>query len=268
MSTDKQTPMMQWEASGHGEPLVLVPGGLTGWLSWIPHAENWSVSRQVSRLQLLSVELGLSGAALPADYGVEFEVEALNNTLTSLGVAQADFAAWSYGAAITLSFALKYPDCVRSLTLIEPPAMWVLRTRGSLPNELLEDQKQMQLLSTHEVSEDHLVWFTRFAGFVPVDSDPRSLSVWPVWSTHRQSLRIGDAPFRHGDSLERVRNFQKPVLLLKGHGSSGYYHDIIDILAEEFPNARVETLPGGHAPHIASIGSFLELFARFMSQVN
>jgi uncharacterized protein (TIGR00255 family) len=52
---------MQQDVSGSGEPLVLVPGGLTGWLSWIPHAEILSKSCKVIRLQLHSVALGLSG---------------------------------------------------------------------------------------------------------------------------------------------------------------------------------------------------------------
>jgi pimeloyl-ACP methyl ester carboxylesterase len=267
MNPKSTMPMMQAEVTGQGEPLVLVPGGLTGWLSWIPHAKHWSDSRRVVRLQLCSVELGLSDSTLPDGYGVEYEIEALHNSLTALGITSADFAAWSYGAAVTLSFALRNPDYVRSLTLIEPPAFWVLRTRAALSDQLLGDQKQMQLLAIDEVSEDQLIWFTRFAGFVPANSDPRSLPAWPVWSQHRQSLRIGDAPFRYEDSLERVRNFQKPVLLIKGQGSSDYYHEIIDGLAATFPNARVETLPSGHAAHIVSIERFLELFDHFTSQI-
>jgi hypothetical protein len=31
------------DAKGEGEPIVLVPGGLTGWLSWVPHQERLSV---------------------------------------------------------------------------------------------------------------------------------------------------------------------------------------------------------------------------------
>jgi hypothetical protein len=27
------------EVKGDGESVVLIPGGLTGWVSWIPHAE-------------------------------------------------------------------------------------------------------------------------------------------------------------------------------------------------------------------------------------
>jgi pimeloyl-ACP methyl ester carboxylesterase len=212
------------------------------------------------------VELGLSDSPLPPDYSVNVEVAALAKSLDALGIGQADFAAWSYGAEITLSFAINHPDRVRSLTLIEPPAMWVLQSRGSLPQELLEEQKALQGFATEDVSEEQLVWFTHFAGFVPKEIDPRTLPSWPSWFKHRQSLRTGDVVFRHQDNIEQVRKFQKPVLLVKGKGSSAFLHQIIDILAEAFPNARVEMLAGGHAAHIISMQPFMELFTRFLSE--
>ena len=45
------------EVKGQGDPIVLVPGGLSGWLSWIPHAERLSKERMVVRVQLRSIEL-------------------------------------------------------------------------------------------------------------------------------------------------------------------------------------------------------------------
>jgi hypothetical protein len=34
--------ILRHDVKGEGEPIVLVPGGLTGWLSWIPHQERLS----------------------------------------------------------------------------------------------------------------------------------------------------------------------------------------------------------------------------------
>ena len=53
--------IMQRETIGAGDPLVLVPGGLTGWISWKGHAETLSVEYRVTRVQLLNVDLGLRG---------------------------------------------------------------------------------------------------------------------------------------------------------------------------------------------------------------
>jgi len=154
---------------------------------------------------------------------------------------------------------------VRSLTLIEPPAFWVLRTRGPLPDEVLAEQETFRSFGPGPITEEQLEQFAHIAGIVPPGSDPRDLPSWPVWLEHRQSLRISDAPYRMEGDIARVRGFDKPVLMLNGEGSPAYYRAIIDILAEEFPDARVETLPGGHAPHIVSMEPFMRMLRGFLA---
>jgi pimeloyl-ACP methyl ester carboxylesterase len=260
-----EIPPMKTSASGDGAPLILVPGGFTGWLSWIPHTERLSATRRVVRVQLQNVETGLSGAPLPPGYSVDYEVAALANTLDHLHIAQADIAAWSYGALIALSYALHHPGRVRSLTLIEPSAYWVLRSREPLPKEVIDEQRQFQTLASG-VSEAQLVDFMRTFGLLPPEMDPRTLPQWPVWLEHRQSLRIGDAEYRHTDSIDRLRAFTPPVLLVSGADSNPLTHRIADVLVEELPHARLETLPGGHAAHIQSLDAFLALFEEFLAE--
>ncbi len=265
-STDISSLAMPFVISGSqsGSTIVLVPGGLTGWLSWEPHAKQLSETHRVVRVQLLSVDLGLRNEPLPPGYSVDYETNALARTVDQNRISEAHFVAWSYGAEITLNFALNNPDRIRTLTLIEPPAMWVLRSRGPFSHELLENQKKIQSFGAGDVSESQLEWFTHFAGFVPPTVDPKKLPQWPVWVRHRNSLRTGDVVYRHQDDIRRVRNFKKPVLLFKGEGSSAFLHQIIDILGSEFPRARVETLPGGHAPQLASMKEFMNILSTFL----
>jgi pimeloyl-ACP methyl ester carboxylesterase len=249
-----------------GDDVVLVPGGLTGWVSWEPHAKQLSARHRVVRVQLLSVGLGLKGEPLPRDYSVDYETYALENALDRLRVSKAHIVAWSYGAEVALNFALNEPDRVLTLTLIEPPAIWVLLSRGPLSKELADDQRKLQSLGPSEVSEAQLEWFAHFAGFVPQEVDPRGLPRWPLWMQHRQSLRTGDVTFRHRDDIQRVRGFGRPLLLFKGEGSSSFLHEIIDILGDEFPDSRVKTVPGGHAPQLASMNEFMEILNAFLAK--
>lgn len=269
MSLQTEIPLMKNEVSGRGEPLVLVPGGFTGWLSWIPHADELAAAYRVVRVQLHNVEFGLSDTPLPPGYSIDFEVNALRKTLDDLGIEHADIAGWSYGSKIALSFALLYPHRVRTLTLIEPSEYWILPSRGlSLSQQILDEQQFYQTLPKHNVSEEHLIAFMRVAALLPQDVDPQSLPQWPLWLKHRQSLRIGDIEFRHINDVELVRQFQKPVLLVRGEDSNRSTHDIVNVLAEELPNAQVITLPGGHAPHIESMQPFLEELTRFLSEAS
>ena len=255
-----EVPFLLTDPKGAGRTIVLVPGGLTGWRSWTAHQDILAKNYRAIRTQLFVVESGLHGEPLPPEYSLQWECDALSKTIDGLGLEQFDLAGWSFGAAVSLSYAIHHPGRIRTLTLIEPPAIWTLRSRGPLSPEMEQDRKLIAKLAPGPVTDDELVWFTHFAGFVPPDIDPRSLPAWLSWSEHKQSLRNGDAAFAHEDDITFVRNFPHPVLLYKGTGSSGFLHKIVDILAKEFPNAVSKELPGGHAPHLASMPKFMEEF--------
>jgi len=257
---------MQTKVTGRGAPLVLVPGGLTGWLSWEPHAERLSATRQVIRVQLIAVQYGLEQLALPEGYSLRTESHALQAALNGLGPAEPlDLVAWSYGAAITLDFALNHPQRVRTLALIEPPAVWALgadkpqgRDYGTLwaLAQTIED----------DVSEEQLEQFARAVGLCPPGVSPRDPPQWQVWLHHRQSLRGGvSAPLVHRDDPARLRAFQRPVLLVKGTGSAPWLHQVLDRLAVQLPRGQVLELPSGHAPQIVSMDRFLEQLSAFQS---
>jgi pimeloyl-ACP methyl ester carboxylesterase len=258
--------IMKTETIGRGNPLVLVPGGLTGWISWKGHADVLSAEFKVIRVQLLAVDLGLRGEPLPSEYSVETEVAALGAAMDAEGIADAHFAAWSFGALTTLSYAVRNPGRVRTLTLIEPPAIWILKGKGAFTGRLAEDQKLLRALGPGDVSESQLAWFSHFAGFVPDAVDPRTLPQWPSWMQHRQSLRNGDAVYRHQEEIASVRSFQKPVLLFKSADSSDWLQSIIDDLSREFPRASMHDLPGGHALHLVSGDRFLPIFREFLQR--
>jgi pimeloyl-ACP methyl ester carboxylesterase len=261
------TKKMQLDVKGTGAPLVLVGGGLTGALSWVPHQSRLAATRAVGRAQPLAVQYGLDDAPLPSGYGVRMESDALAAAIdTNFARGPIDLAAWSYGGEITLDYALNHPERVRTLTLIEPPAFWVLEATGTADLETRRASDALHALyqtMTGDVTEDQLASFVGQAGLCPPDTSPKDLPQWPVWVQHRRSLRTGDAPWAHKDDAARLRAFDKPVLLVKGTGSAYVLHRISDALAKTLPRAQTIELPGGHAPNIASMDVFLERMAVF-----
>jgi len=96
------------EIKGDGEPVVLVPGGLTGWVSWIPHAERLSARWRVIRVQPIHNELGSAGQRGDPGYTAETERESLRMTLDALEIETAHLAGWSGGGKALIEFALAY----------------------------------------------------------------------------------------------------------------------------------------------------------------
>lgn len=254
---------MLTKVAGKGRPLVLVPGGLTGWLSWEPHAERLSANRKVIRVQLLNVQWGLEDKQLPPNYSVKMESQALAETLSELGLKRPiDIVAWSYGALITLDYALDHPDSIRTLTLIEPPAFWVLRATMGLDAEAQQHVATLQKIHG-DITEEQLEQFASAVGLCPPGQSCREIPQWPVWVVYRQSLRSNPAVLSHDDDLSRLRGFKRPVLLVRGANSAQFLHQIIHALAAQFPQARVVEMPAGHAPHIVSKDRFLAELASF-----
>lgn len=268
MSGERETEIkMQVKVTGNGVPLVLAPGGLTGWLSWEPHAERLSNTREVIRVQLLNVQYGFENRPLPPQYSVKTESQALSAALDGLGLSRAvDIVAWSYGALVTLDYALDNPARVRSLTLIEPPALWVLYKLGKLDSEAKQNEEVLRTLHG-DISEEQLEQFLCAVGFCPPGQSPRNLPQWPLWVQYRQALRNSPAVLAHKDDLNRLRAFQRPVLLVKGTGSAKFLHQIIDVLSAELPRAQVVEMPAGHAPQIVSMDRFLEQVKVFQAGV-
>jgi pimeloyl-ACP methyl ester carboxylesterase len=257
--------IMQCEVTGDGRPIVLVPGGLTGWASWEPFVSHFAEieRRTVIRVQLLGVQLGLENHTLPEGYTIKTESAALAATLDSLGYKMpVDIVAWSFGAFASLDFALDNPERIHTLTLIEPPAMWVLRATGKWDDDA---QQSADFFETQkgEITEDMLAEFLQRAGFVQQGQSPRELPRWNYWVPFRYSLRMNPSVATFRDNIERIKNFQPPVLLVKGTGSTSWLHHIIDVLSENLPDSRVVEFPGGHAPHLVSTEKFLTELKRF-----
>lgn len=254
---------MKSEVSGSGDPLVLVPGGLTGWISWEPHVKILSEKQTVIRVQLLNVQYGLENRPLPTNYSVKTESTALFVTLDSLEYTMPiDVVGWSYGAFTALQYALDHPDRIRTLTLIEPPAMWVLRSNGKF-DEQTQKEADFFLTLHGDITEDMLAEFLQHAGFIKPGQSARELPQWNNWVPFRKSLRNSPTVVNYTDDLKRLQNLQAPTLLVKGTGSSLWLHQIIDKLAKNIPHSLIVEFPGGHAPQIVSMNKFMTELERF-----
>jgi pimeloyl-ACP methyl ester carboxylesterase len=254
---------LQYKVTGEGRPLVLIPGGLTGSVSWDPFVPGFSDSNRILQFQLLNVQYGLENKQLPANYTMRMESEALAESLNEIGITTpVDFIGWSFGGFVLLDFALNHPHLIRTLTLIEPPAFWILKANGKLSTKTNTIMEFMKTL-TGDITEKQLEEFMITVGFAPPGTNLEEHQQWNTWVKYRNSLRNSGHVVMHTDDIARLNNFESPVLLVKGTGSAGFLHDIIEILGQFLPQSRTVELAGGHAPHIVSGDEFLSIIRKF-----
>src|SRR5688572_9900415 len=111
---------LQARVTGEGRPVVLVGGGLLGADGWGEVPQILSRTRRVINLQNLAVQYGLEDRALPKEYSIHTEVDALRRTLDAMRAADVDIIGMSHGGVIAIAFALESPHRARTVTLIEP----------------------------------------------------------------------------------------------------------------------------------------------------
>jgi pimeloyl-ACP methyl ester carboxylesterase len=253
------------DSMGDGEPIVLVPGGLTGWLSWVPHQQRLAERYRAIRVQPIHNELGSAGQPGDPTYTSATERESLRLTLDELGLPSIHLAGWSGGGKAALEFAAEYPQRILTLTLVEPAAYWVLEQLG----DRLEDVERVNAfvhgLFGRPVTEDDLATFLELAGFVENAADAPSHPSWDRWLSHRMALSWQGQELDHpGRSVDELAGIESPVLLTKGTRTADWLKRLVDVLGERLPDATVVEFEGDHAHHIESIDAFLEALERHL----
>jgi pimeloyl-ACP methyl ester carboxylesterase len=255
------------DSKGEGEPIVLVPGGLTGWLSWVPHQERLADRYRAIRVQPIHNELGSAGKPGEVGYTAEVEREAFRLTLDTLGLERPHLAGWSGGGKALLEFATEYPERVRTLTLVEPAAYWILEQLGEQDEVVEELNAFIHPLFGQQVTEDDLATFLEYAGFVRDRSDAPSHPNWERWLPHRMALSWQSEELDHPDrSVDDLARVASPTLLVKGTVTAEWRKRVVDVLSERLPKATVVELKGDHASHIQSIDAFLAAFEKHLAE--
>jgi pimeloyl-ACP methyl ester carboxylesterase len=106
------------EIYGHGEPLVLIHGGLTT----IGEMEKWVQSLAKTR-RVIAVEMQGHGRTADTDRPMSFATmgDDIAALLDHLRIPKADVAGHSFGAAVAIRAAIQHADKVRRLVVISSP---------------------------------------------------------------------------------------------------------------------------------------------------
>jgi pimeloyl-ACP methyl ester carboxylesterase len=260
---------LQVFSEGEGSPMVMLGGGTLGAAAFAPHAKILATQFRVVRLQTLNVETSQQKAPLPPGYSVKLESGAMRRALDKLGISMPiDLVGQSFGALVGLDFALDHPHRVRTLVLFEPPAFW------AVPPEELRNTPDMRrmyelvqgFVPEHEPTDEQYLGFLCGLGNCTAKPPAPGDANWDNWVMRRSALRGLSVIPAHQDSLERVRQFDRPVLIMTGANTVPFHRRINEILAQTFPLAERAELAGGHTTPVSAVEEFVTTLQAFLTR--
>ncbi|HSK16313.1 MAG TPA: alpha/beta hydrolase [Gaiellaceae bacterium] len=208
---------------------------------------------------------GLSDAVdLPRRRYDETAVAWLDRLLDALELDTTALLGHSAGGTLALRYALAHPERVRRLVLIGPPAL--PETRCPLPYRLMATPGLGDLLARIPPSRKSVLQFARFMGeretlsahpalidlFLAAQRDPLSVSadraevrtlVSPLALLSRSGWRR-----RSRVRPDEARKLAAPTLLLWGEREPLGSVVVAQAVTALMQDARLQALPGGHAP--------------------
>ncbi|WP_030519210.1 alpha/beta fold hydrolase [Nocardia rhamnosiphila] len=119
-----------YAAAGSGDPLVLLHGWPQSHAAWREQIGPLSESRRVIAPDWLGWGASARDTALPCDY--DSEVDRLARMLDALELDRVDLACHDYGGFLGLGLALRHPDRVRRLAILNSRAHGTFVARYAL----------------------------------------------------------------------------------------------------------------------------------------
>jgi pimeloyl-ACP methyl ester carboxylesterase len=226
---------------GDGEPAVLVHGSF-GWGS-----RTWEKQRPLAEAYrlLLPDRRGFGGS--PPDGRVDFDRDA--DDIAGLLGDGAHLVGSSYGGVVSLLAASRRPESVRSLTVIEPPALGLVRD-----DPLVERFIAGAKAATSEADDpsDYRVRFLRAFGFPARDAELQGLGLEAARSSWRErppwEAEIPLVALRGVHILVVRGDWQDTAATARELGGAAL-HKVCDVLEARL-GAESATFPAAHNPQL------------------
>jgi len=219
-------------------PLIFIHGvGMRGDV-WSPQVEYFSNDYQVITYDFL----GHGESHLPPEEPVlDDYVEQLNNLLKHLNLSLISLVGHSMGALISVAFALKYPDKVKALVLIniafnrsEEAQKGVLNRANQIlqTNKILNIEQTLERWFKNKTSADDLKKIDKIRNWL-ANTSPQGYG-----RTYRL-FALSDKVF-----LNKLSRLRPPVLYLTGDEDPNSTPAMSQQMAEETPNGSSNSLTG------------------------
>jgi pimeloyl-ACP methyl ester carboxylesterase len=248
---------LHFEEHGVGEPIVCVHGTGSSAALWAHSAPE--LARRGRTILYDRRGFGRSERPEPFVTDVHVQTDDLAGLIDALGAAPAIVIGRSHGGEIAVDLALRYPDRVRALALLEGGALSLGEEFGRWYAGLHE-----RLLAAAEADVDSVAeTFLR---------DVLGAAGWEGMPEHVKEVFVANGPAIVAEergglldvTVEQLGTITKPTLLVAGRGSPPAFAEVTNLMARAMPAARVAWVEGGHLidpAHPAVLGFVDEVLA-------
>lgn len=276
---------LEYQESGSGTPVVLVHGGISDHRIW--QEQRLALGRD-HRAIAYSCRYHWPNAPAPPEAGHSVEEHAadLQALVPALGAAPAHLVGNSFGGLLCLLVAIRAPELVRSLVLLEPFVLPFLVSMPPRPLELLGLALRHPVTAAAAVRfgarglgpaqaafergdlQRGLELFTRAVlgpGGVARMTEARKAQAQDNLETFAAQLtHLAFPPLDVGD----LRRISVPTLLLGGERSPALMRLLTDRLQELLPHAERVTIPGAsHDAHVDNPSAVTDAIVTFLGRL-
>jgi esterase len=237
---------LYYEEHGTGAPIVLIHGTSGSAAVWAEAAAELS-----KRGRTITYDRrGCFRSERPEPYvtNVHEQVDDAAALIGALGAAPAVVVGRSYGGEIAIDLALRYPDRVRALVLLEASLLSLSDAAVQWAERVKQEVFAVADVDMSRVGETFL---RRVLGDATWEGFPE-----PAKQMFTANGPAIVAELRGGAGFldvgaERLGRIIQPTLIVAGKDSPPPFAEVTNLMAEAIPSARVEWIEGGHLVNAA-----------------
>lgn len=231
---------LYYEEHGRGEPILCIHGTSSSAMVWRPAAiQELSALGRV----ILYDRRGCTRSERPDPYrtSVAEHAEDAAALLEELDAIPAVVIGRSYGGETAVELALRYPDRVRALVLLEAAALTLDEEAAAWAEQLAATVEEAAYRDIHSVAE---IFLRRVLGDAQWESFPAGLQQMFVENSPA-ILAEFRGPWLEATASDLAR-IDVPTLLVAGEASPPAFRRVTDCMAAAIPHSRILTVAGGH----------------------
>ncbi|GAB4328825.1 MAG: alpha/beta hydrolase [Calditrichia bacterium] len=257
-------------------PAIVMIHGLGSYLpAW---QKNIETLRQ--RARCIAVDLPGYGKSSKGDYpfSMEFYADVIHEMLQKLGIKEAVIAGHSMGGQIAMVMALKYPEAVKGLVLVDPAGFEAFSAgekqwfREVMTVDLVKNTPVQQIRANVVANFYNMPSDAEFmiTDRIALREDPDF--EWYCYAVSRSVAGMVDQPV-----IDRLNDIRQPTLILFGENDNlipnPYLHggktaDIAEIGHKKIPNSRLVIIPEcGHFAQFEKPEIVNEAISKFLAEI-